>query len=66
MSDVKGSVEAEESAVPPLTLLSMLETALFTSSLSLFQHMKSDSATNKYDGWPEMIGLEGCVPKYLE
>lgn len=37
-----------------------------TGKSTFEKHMKSDSATNKYDGWPEMIGLEGCVPKYLE
>ncbi|XP_035772503.1 uncharacterized protein LOC102784057 [Neolamprologus brichardi] len=37
-----------------------------TGKSSFEKHRKSDSATNKYDGWPEMIGLEGCVPKYLE
>lgn len=27
------------------------------------QHMKNDRATNKYDGWPEMIEMEGCIPR---
>ncbi|XP_056308269.1 protein FAM3C isoform X3 [Danio aesculapii] len=27
------------------------------------QHMKNDRDTNKYDGWPEMIEMEGCIPR---
>ncbi|XP_070828730.1 protein FAM3C-like isoform X1 [Chaetodon trifascialis] len=30
------------------------------------KHLKSDSATNKYENWPELIELQGCIPKYLE
>ncbi|XP_063333572.1 protein FAM3C-like [Pelmatolapia mariae] len=37
-----------------------------TGKSTFEKHMKSDSATNKYDGWPELIGLEGCVPKFPE
>ncbi|KAJ1094829.1 hypothetical protein NDU88_000013 [Pleurodeles waltl] len=25
-------------------------------------HMKNNKATNKYEGWPEALELEGCVP----
>ncbi|XP_078520625.1 protein FAM3A isoform X2 [Lissotriton helveticus] len=25
-------------------------------------HMKNSKATNKYEGWPEALELEGCVP----
>ncbi|XP_022617331.1 protein FAM3C-like [Seriola dumerili] len=28
--------------------------------------MKNDNAKNKYDNWPELIELQGCIPKYLE
>ncbi|XP_053544956.1 protein FAM3D [Bombina bombina] len=27
------------------------------------QHIKNDKETNKYDGWPEVIEMEGCVPQ---
>ncbi|TRY56151.1 hypothetical protein DNTS_015269 [Danionella cerebrum] len=27
------------------------------------QHIKNDRETNKYDAWPEMIEMEGCIPK---
>ncbi|CAI5668367.1 protein FAM3C isoform X1 [Oreochromis niloticus] len=37
-----------------------------TGKSTFEKHIKSDSATNKYDGWPELIGLEGCVPKFPE
>uniref|UniRef100_A0A3Q0SRT9 ILEI/PANDER domain-containing protein n=1 Tax=Amphilophus citrinellus TaxID=61819 RepID=A0A3Q0SRT9_AMPCI len=30
------------------------------------KHLKNEAEKNKYDGWPEMIELDGCVPKYLE
>ncbi|XP_030587446.1 protein FAM3C-like isoform X2 [Archocentrus centrarchus] len=30
------------------------------------KHLKNEEEKNKYDGWPEMIELYGCVPKYLE
>uniref|UniRef100_A0A0B8RXQ7 Protein FAM3D n=1 Tax=Philothamnus irregularis TaxID=1899461 RepID=A0A0B8RXQ7_9SAUR len=29
-------------------------------------HLKNDQETNKYDGWPEVLEMEGCVPKKLE
>ncbi|XP_077781233.1 protein FAM3D isoform X1 [Podarcis muralis] len=30
------------------------------------QHLKNDKETNKYDGWPELLEMEGCVPKKME
>ncbi|NXW32998.1 FAM3D protein, partial [Phaetusa simplex] len=27
------------------------------------EHIKNDQKTNKYDGWPEMLEMEGCTPK---
>ncbi|XP_075993296.1 protein FAM3C-like [Genypterus blacodes] len=33
---------------------------------SFERHVKSDPATNVYDGWPEIIDLQGCIPRYLE
>ncbi|KAM4733437.1 protein FAM3C-like [Anableps anableps] len=30
------------------------------------KYMKSNGSSNKYENWPEMVELEGCVPKYLE
>nr|XP_016847169.1 PREDICTED: protein FAM3D isoform X2 [Anolis carolinensis] len=30
------------------------------------QYLKNDKDTNKYDGWPEVLEMEGCVPKKLE
>uniref|UniRef100_A0A8D2I7T8 FAM3 metabolism regulating signaling molecule D n=1 Tax=Urocitellus parryii TaxID=9999 RepID=A0A8D2I7T8_UROPR len=27
------------------------------------QFLKSNPETNKYDGWPELLELEGCVPR---
>ncbi|XP_074861272.1 protein FAM3D [Carettochelys insculpta] len=30
------------------------------------QHIKNDAAKNKYDGWPEMLEMEGCLPKKLD
>ncbi|KAI4785316.1 hypothetical protein KUCAC02_037839, partial [Chaenocephalus aceratus] len=32
---------------------------------TLEKHSKNDGATNKYDQWPEMVELQGCIPKYL-
>ncbi|XP_046907450.1 protein FAM3C-like [Hypomesus transpacificus] len=28
--------------------------------------IKNKPGTNKYDGWPEMIELDGCIPQYME
>ncbi|CAJ1055823.1 protein FAM3C-like isoform X2 [Xyrichtys novacula] len=30
------------------------------------KHLKNDGNTNMYDSWPEVISLEGCLPKFLE
>ncbi|XP_054889473.1 protein FAM3C-like [Poeciliopsis prolifica] len=30
------------------------------------KYIKSDSSKNKYDNWPEMVEVEGCIPKYVE
>uniref|UniRef100_A0A8B9SGT8 FAM3 metabolism regulating signaling molecule D n=1 Tax=Anas platyrhynchos TaxID=8839 RepID=A0A8B9SGT8_ANAPL len=27
------------------------------------EHIKNDQKTNKYDGWPEMLEMEGCAPR---
>ncbi|XP_048014801.1 protein FAM3C isoform X1 [Megalobrama amblycephala] len=27
------------------------------------EHMKNDRETNKYESWPEMIEMEGCIPR---
>ncbi|KAI6077265.1 Protein FAM3D [Aix galericulata] len=26
------------------------------------EHIKNDQKTNKYDGWPELLEMEGCAP----
>ncbi|GAB0194458.1 protein FAM3D [Grus japonensis] len=28
--------------------------------------IKNDRKTNKYDGWPEMLELEGCAPRKMD
>ncbi|KAM9352217.1 protein FAM3C-like [Symphorus nematophorus] len=30
------------------------------------KHLKNDKATNKYENWPELIDIQGCIPAYLE
>ncbi|XP_034264676.1 protein FAM3D [Pantherophis guttatus] len=30
------------------------------------QHLENNKETNKYDGWPEVLEMEGCVPKKIE
>ncbi|NWH59368.1 FAM3D protein, partial [Geococcyx californianus] len=30
------------------------------------QHIKNDKETNKYDGWPELLEMEGCVPRKMD
>ncbi|KAL7986225.1 hypothetical protein Chor_011391 [Crotalus horridus] len=30
------------------------------------QYLKNDKETNKYDGWPEVLEMEGCVPKRID
>ncbi|XP_017296669.1 protein FAM3C [Kryptolebias marmoratus] len=38
-----------------------------TSVKSGFEkHMKNDQAKNKYKDWPELVQLDGCIPKYME
>lgn len=28
------------------------------------KHLKNELKNNKYDGWPELIEISGCIPKY--
>ena len=30
---------------------------------SIPQHMKNSKHTNKYEGWPEALEMEGCIPR---
>ncbi|XP_062979500.1 protein FAM3D [Elgaria multicarinata webbii] len=30
------------------------------------QYLKNDKETNKYDGWPEVLEMEGCIPKKMD
>ncbi|KAL8212787.1 UNVERIFIED_CONTAM: Protein fam3d [Gekko kuhli] len=30
------------------------------------QYLKNNQDTNKYDGWPEMLEIEGCVPRKID
>ncbi|KFZ52065.1 Protein FAM3D, partial [Antrostomus carolinensis] len=30
------------------------------------EHIKNDQKTNKYDGWPELLEMEGCAPKKMD
>ncbi|XP_052411170.1 protein FAM3C [Carassius gibelio] len=30
------------------------------------QHIKNNAETNKYDGWPEVLEMEGCIPMKQE
>eukprot|EP00064_Thunnus_orientalis_P019653 superscaffoldBa00005014_g19779 len=30
------------------------------------KHLKNDKVKNKYESWPELIQLQGCIPRYLE
>ncbi|CAL8360511.1 unnamed protein product [Lota lota] len=30
------------------------------------KHNKNNQATNKYDGWPEILQMDGCIPLYHE
>uniref|UniRef100_A0A672SFY1 Protein FAM3C-like n=1 Tax=Sinocyclocheilus grahami TaxID=75366 RepID=A0A672SFY1_SINGR len=34
-----------------------------TTKISFEQHIKNDRETNKYESWPEIIELEGCIPR---
>lgn len=27
------------------------------------QHTKNSKSTNKYEGWPEALEIEGCIPQ---
>ncbi|XP_067159710.1 protein FAM3D isoform X2 [Apteryx mantelli] len=29
-------------------------------------HIQNDDKTNKYDGWPELLELEGCAPRKMD
>ncbi|KAM9855006.1 protein FAM3C-like [Aulostomus maculatus] len=37
-----------------------------TEKSNFEKYMKNDKDKNKYENWPEMIDLQGCVPKYLK
>uniref|UniRef100_A0A8C0EFB1 FAM3 metabolism regulating signaling molecule D n=2 Tax=Strigidae TaxID=30459 RepID=A0A8C0EFB1_BUBBB len=30
------------------------------------EHIKNDMKTNKYDGWPELLEMEGCAPRKMD
>uniref|UniRef100_A0A8U7P8N9 ILEI/PANDER domain-containing protein n=1 Tax=Corvus moneduloides TaxID=1196302 RepID=A0A8U7P8N9_CORMO len=30
------------------------------------KHIKNDKETNKYDGWPELLEMEGCAPRKMD
>ncbi|KFO80647.1 Protein FAM3D, partial [Cuculus canorus] len=30
------------------------------------QHIKNNKETNKYDGWPELLEMEGCAPRKMD
>ncbi|XP_066452707.1 protein FAM3D [Eleutherodactylus coqui] len=30
------------------------------------QYIKNDQKTNKYDGWPEVLEISGCIPKKMD
>ncbi|KAL7982685.1 hypothetical protein Chor_010283 [Crotalus horridus] len=30
------------------------------------QHIKNNKDTNKYEGWPEVVEMEGCIPQKLD
>uniref|UniRef100_A0A663F3I2 FAM3 metabolism regulating signaling molecule D n=1 Tax=Aquila chrysaetos chrysaetos TaxID=223781 RepID=A0A663F3I2_AQUCH len=30
------------------------------------EHIKNDEKKNKYDGWPEMLEMEGCAPRKMD
>ncbi|KAM3609171.1 uncharacterized protein V6R79_010661 [Siganus canaliculatus] len=33
---------------------------------SFEKHLKNDGKNNKYENWPELIELQGCIPRYVE
>ncbi|XP_066414214.1 protein FAM3D isoform X2 [Molothrus aeneus] len=30
------------------------------------KHIKNDKETNKYEGWPELLEMEGCAPRKMD
>ncbi|XP_033933847.1 protein FAM3C-like isoform X2 [Pseudochaenichthys georgianus] len=36
-----------------------------STNRTMEKHSKNNKATNKYVQWPEMVELQGCIPKYL-
>ncbi|NXX62457.1 FAM3D protein, partial [Scopus umbretta] len=30
------------------------------------EHIRNDKKTNKYDGWPELLEMEGCAPRKVD
>ncbi|XP_044157325.1 protein FAM3D [Bufo gargarizans] len=30
------------------------------------QHIKNDKENNKYDGWPEVLEISGCIPRKMD
>ncbi|XP_067396158.1 protein FAM3D [Emydura macquarii macquarii] len=30
------------------------------------QYLKNDAAKNKYEGWPEILEMEGCIPRKMD
>ncbi|XP_060892168.1 protein FAM3C [Labrus mixtus] len=36
------------------------------AELTFEEHLKSDKKNNKYDNWPELVDLKGCIPDFLE
>lgn len=30
------------------------------------QHLKNDKENNKYDGWPEVLEISGCIPRKMD
>lgn len=36
------------------------------SSTPHLQHIKNNKDTNKYEGWPEVVEMEGCIPQKLD
>lgn len=37
-----------------------------TGKSAFEKYMKNDESTNKYQNWPEMVEIDGCIPKYVE
>lgn len=36
------------------------------SCVYLLQHIKNSADTNKFDGWPDVLEIEGCVPQRMD